>query len=235
MEQWQRGALRGSRQQAGSGVQLSLGGQQGHGGTLQGMPGNWRGAATRDQSCRMETGLRHRPHPQSRSAVGQGTPTPRSHPPTPQGQGQLGGGLALCTLRHPAACSHPARARGSQAPLSPFTAASVVPGAGGAEVQRGGGARVGGEAVPMTMVVEGLQRVARDGHEVLGGERRVGCHGASVRMLWDQPTLEGTCKVSPSRVVPEMAPQGQQHPESSEQLGNGVWAPEGARSPVRCW
>lgn len=122
---------------------------------------------------------------------------------------------------------------GPSPPPGPFTAASVVPGAGagGAEVQRGRGAGAGAEtlAVTVTVTAEGLRRAGGGGPEVLWGEQRAGCHGASVGMLWDQATPEGTCEVSPYRnSSPGRAVPG-------ELRAVGQWERGLQRVPGACW
>lgn len=182
-----------------------------------------------------------RPRPQPCSAVGQGTPTPQQPPPPLQDRDQARGTGSLhpqhpvgsCTLLPAPTLAVPG---GPSPPSSPFTAASVVPGAGagGAEVQRGWGAGVGAEAVAVTVTVtaEGLQRAGGGSWEVLCREQRAGCHGASLAP-WgpEHPkgdlqsvTLQGGSRNS------SLGGAAPREPRAAGQWGRRLW-----RVPRACW
>lgn len=232
---WQRGAgdCGGAARQRGGppGAAREL-----EGGCRRG-PGLWGGNGAQAAHGAGE----HRPRPQTRSAMGQGTPTPPAATPHHCGAGARGGrGPTPHTLQHPVVSRTPPPAStlavpgGPSPPHSPFTTASIVPGAGagGAEMQWGRGTRVGGEAVAVAVAVaaEGLRRAGRGGREVLCGEQRAGCHGECIGMLWDLATPEVTCKVSPSSVAPEKAPGEGTARRAQSSRAMGALAPEGARS-----
>jgi len=199
---WARGSGElawGGGQQPGSGVQLSPGGSRAKGGVSRGCQGAGAGLLPGASPAGWERGsgsIARAPSPAL--PWGSGHP-PHSNTPHRCGAGaRQGGGPAPRALQHPEGSCTPILAPTLAMPggPSPFTAASVVPGAGagGAEVQRGRGAGVGDEAMAVTVTVtvamtmtmamtmamavtvEGLRRAGGGGREVLSGEQRAGCH-----------------------------------------------------------